>query len=212
MIIAIVTIMIIVKSNYNKALKTHKQNQEIETRELKPFNGIHAKGNIKIIWSQGSPQEVKIEGNKNSLNSIKTIAENGVLNVYAEEEDKKKGIVVMHLTVDTINRFILDKCRMESDSKVSLDNVRIELHSASYLKLKGEANTASIYCNSNSRFSGESFTIHDGYIETENISAAHIGKTNKLNIKAKDSSRVYYSGQPKSINISTSGSGSVMQN
>jgi hypothetical protein len=209
-VLGIIALTIIVKSNIRKAVKTQEENIKTEEITLQNFDCVHVQGNIRVEWTQDSPQQVKIKADNNASNHVKTEVNDGCLLIKAENNSDKSFRGVVQIQKEVLKEIRLENgSRFESESRISANNIKINVSSNSDLELDGEADSVDIFCSSNSRLDMENFKVINCNIEAESSTRAEVYATGKLNITAKSNSSVFYSGNPETLNVNTSGGGKI---
>jgi len=189
-----------IKIHYENHVADQKQRITTQTRKLEPFECIHAKGNVSIEWTQKVKQKVVVEADTADINKIRTNLRNGCLNVSAYDISGREPVV--KISVQDLKEITLaEGCEFDTESRVSIDELKLTMLSSSEANLHGKAKSAVIKCNSNSELDAEDFKLETCDLKATDNAEAEVYVTKKLNVVAKSQSYVEYSGNPKSVNI-----------
>jgi len=200
LLLGITVVLIGIKVHYENHVADQKQRITTQTRNLEPFNCIHAKGNISIEWAQKANQKVVVEADTSDIDKIRTNMHNGCLNVSAYDISGTEPVI--RISVQDLKEITLaEGCQFDTESSVSIEKLNLSMHSNSEADLHGEAKSAVIRCKSNSKLDAEGFRLENCELEAVDNADVEVYVTNKLNVTAKSSSNVEYSGNPETVNI-----------
>lgn len=212
LVIAIVTLMITIKAQYNKAVAEKKKMQTREEIELEAFNCLEAQGNIEIQWKASPYQKVVAEGNKKYVQQLTQHVKDSCLILKQENPDLSNEAFVVHIHKDALRKIKLDDgSNIITTQEVIQPYLDIELEGRSRAKLKGTIQSANIACHEESIFRGEELKIDQCNLSTTGESRAFVRVNNLLKAEAKGKSTVYYSGEPRNLQTNTSEEGSIRE-
>jgi len=200
LLLGITVVLIGTKVQYENHVADQKQRLTTQTRNLEAFNCIHAKGNISIEWTQKSNQEVVVEADTSDIDKIRTNIHNGCLNISAYDISGREPVI--KISVQELKEITLaEGCEFDTESKVSIKELKLTLLSNSEADLHGKAKSAVIRCESNSKLDAEGFKLKNCDLKVSDNAKVEVNVAKKLNVVAKSNSRVEYSGNPESVNI-----------
>jgi len=208
LLLGITAVLIGTKVQYEKHVANQKQQVTSQKRKMEAFNCMHAKGNISIEWTQKSNQEVVVEADTSDIDKIRTNLHNGCLNVSAYDISGRKPII--KISVQNLKEITLaEGCEFDTETRVSLEELKLTMFSNSDADIHGEAKSAIISCSSNSELDAGDFKLESCTLEATDEAQVEVNVTNILNVLAKNNSEVEYSGNPKTVNIDTDKSSEV---
>jgi hypothetical protein len=189
-----------IKIHYENHVADQKQRITTQTRNLEPFECVHAKGNVSIEWTQKAKQKVVVRADTTDIDKIRTNLRNGCLNVSAYDISGSEPVI--KISVQKLKEITLaEGCEFDTESRVSIDELKLTMLSNSEANLHGKAKSAVIRCNSNSELDAENFKLEACDLEATDNAEVEVYVTQKLNVIAKSKSHVEYSGNPESVNI-----------
>lgn len=201
-----------------------------EQRTVPGFTGIETHGSIDIIVSQGG-FNVKAEADKNVLQYIETVVENGRLIVRFKE-----GVSLMdfreakvYVTAPVLNAFethgsgninsegkIADSNKMElyisgsGDIELNLDcpEINTQTHGSGNITLEGQAKNLTAKINGSGDVTASRLKTENVKISISGSGNAEVFASESLDVDVSGSGDVAYKGSPK-ISTNVHGSGSV---
>ena len=218
-------------TGWNGDSYTGNGNVRTETRNVGNFSGIKTSGSIDLEISSGEAYSVTVEDDENILPLVITKVENGTLNVYYKSNTS--------ISDDNAKVYIkapsLDKIVSSGSANITITDVikndrQIEISVSGSGDIKGGVDAPKIYASIGGSgnvsldgrtkdFDGKvsgSGNLDCGGLHSENADVsvsgsgnAHVFASVSLKAHASGSGDVYYSGNPGSPEIHTSGSGSV---
>jgi|GEM_PF-2000087 len=202
LLLGITAVLVGTKVQYEKHVADQKQKVTTQTRKMEHFDCIHAKGNISIEWTQENEQKIVVKADTSDIDKIRTNVRNGCLNISAYDIAGREPTI--EIFVRNLKKITLaERCEFDTKSKVSLEKLKLTMHSNSEANLHGEAKSAEIRCSSNSELDAEGFKLKNCNLEATDNAEVEVNVTGRLNVVAKSNSNVEYSGNPKTVNIDT---------
>ncbi|HEV8079671.1 MAG TPA: head GIN domain-containing protein [Chitinophagaceae bacterium] len=211
--------------------KTGSGNIITQTRSLSKFEGVKTSGSIDIEVMNEQDQSVKVEADDNILPYIITEVEDGTLRVYY-----KPNISLQNTNAKVyVSTPILQKLMVSGSGSITskgtlkdADHIEIKTSSSGDIDalvdapsiIAGVSGSGSINLQGRTKtFNGSTSSRGDlkcKNLLSENVAvkvsgsgSAYIFASVHLDAKTSGSGDIYYSGNPQSPQIKTSGSGSV---
>ncbi len=202
-----------------------------ENRPVATFSGVEVSGGLEIFVKQDSVASVKIETDKNLQEYIITEVNDGVLEIYQENNtdlEATKGIRI-YVSNPSFKSFEASgateihgenkiqhnegiKLYVSGASKIELDvkapKISGELSGASSLKLSGETKDLNIDANGASHAKCFDLMTENAETELSGASSANISASIKITGEASGASNLTYKGNA-TVTVNTSGAGSV---
>jgi hypothetical protein len=113
-----------------------------ETRDIGTFNEIHLSGFADVHIAQGKESDLKISGESNLLNFIKTRVDNGVLIISTKEgvNIRNHESIMIYVSTPELEKIRLSGAgNLVSDNKWNLDK-KLEIRTSGAGRIKAEFN------------------------------------------------------------------------
>jgi hypothetical protein len=180
-----------------------------ETRQIGAFSSVDVSGAYEVeIVCQKSPGIV-IEGDDNILPLVKTYVENNTLYVRSEHGfNVKQPIKVRITTAD------LQGVSSSGASNITLEGVKneqlvIETTGASKIDAAGETRSLEIESSGASKVDVRDLRAERVKVSLSGAGYANVYASEEVNAHVSGASSVTYYGEPKVVNKSVSGAGSI---
>ncbi len=218
----------------NPLKPVHAVVADVEDRKVSDFNGINLSGSYDYYVKQGNTNAVRVEAPAKVLPYIITEVKNGVLNVYTKNHTNwgnlfKNEKIAVYITAKDINSIKLsgsgdvffkeginstDMAVTLSGSgdvvgKINASSVECTLTGSGDLKISGRAENAKIKLTGSGDLSARELQTVNTYVELVGSGDVDVNVSGSLNAKLAGSGDIRYSGNPKSVSKSKSGSGSI---
>jgi Putative auto-transporter adhesin, head GIN domain len=219
------------------ASSIYAQNTE-ETRNVSNFKGIRISSGIDLYIKQGSVESVRIVGDKDKLEKVKTEKEGDVLKIYAGSSKgwfnfdfdwSNKKTIKAYVTVKNLNSISatggsdvfsegkLDLIKLDikatggSDVKLDLDTDELtcETTGGSDVTLSGTATVFKASATGGSDLKAKNLRTNFCNISSTGGSDAHVWAEKEISISATGGSDVYHKGGARVVQSSASGGSDV---
>lgn len=201
-----------------------------ESRDLPAFEGVSLAFSGNVYITQGSPQRVEIEADKNTLEVIETRIENNVLVLkYKNGQWRDMGKVTVHITMPVISALtIAGSGDMTCKSPLRVQELELNVSGSGSLKMDHLAfheidaavsGSGSISLSGNgdpgeldARITGSGnlnageLSVGEAVVNITGSGSAHVFVVKELETNITGSGSVYYKGNP-TINANAVGSG-----
>ena len=202
-----------------------------QTRSLSNFEGVKTSGSIDIEVMNDQNQTVKVEADDNILPYIITEVEDGILKVYY-----KPNISLQNTNAKVyVSALILKKLMVSGSGSITSkgtlkDTDRIEIKTSSSgdinalvdapsiiakvsgsgsITLQGRTKTFNGSTSSSGDLKCKNLLSENATVKVSGSGSAYVYASVHLDVKTSSSGDIYYSGNPNSPQIKTSGSGNV---
>ncbi len=200
-----------------------------ETRQVSSFHGIEAGSAFSIIVKKGDVQNLQIETDDNIMPLIKSKVKDGVLELSTKGSINNASSFKVNITVAHLDKVdISGACKLSSPDrfdeqdieidasgasklifKVKTNHLDIDASGASTVILTGFANNADMEVSGASKLKAYELEINTADIDCSGASHAYINAKESLKGESSGASSITYMGNPKIVDIETSGAGSV---
>lgn len=204
-----------------------------ENRNVSGFKGVNLSGSYNYYITQGGSESVRVEAPAKLLPYIVTEVKNGVLQVYTRNNTNWNVFgnekIAVYITAKELNSIQLSGSGdVIFNEGVKANNLRVTLSGSGDIKgkitvtdfecnltgsgdieLSGRTENAKIKLVGSGDFSGRGIQTINTYVEVVGSGDAEVNATESLNAKVSGSGDIRYSGNPKNVKKTTSGSGDI---
>ena len=201
-----------------------------QDRQLSSFNAIKVSGGIDVELSQGNEPKLQVEADENLLVLIHTELNNGVLNIYHDENIQKSKTMKIHLTFKQLDAITASGgCDIESKHKLNFTTLKMDLTGGCDIKLEcktdnlvckqnggcdvvlnGEAHQGTFDVSGGSDVKASAFLLKECTIDASGGSDVSVNVTSELTAKATGASDIIYYGKPAKVIKSAHGSSDII--
>ncbi|MGI8819416.1 MAG: head GIN domain-containing protein [Chthoniobacterales bacterium] len=179
-----------------------------DTRQLPAFNEVEANGAYDVTWASGEPG-FSVTTDENLLPHIQARSEDGKLKIEWDKWLKgTRGIKIM-ITSPTLARVQLNGAVRFVGSNFSGPELYLTANGASRVALQGNVNAVSAEMNGASRLDAESLVTRAMELSISGAGKAEVNVSEVLKVDISGAGKVVYTGNPKTVDKSISGAGSV---
>ncbi|SES75546.1 head GIN domain-containing protein [Hymenobacter actinosclerus] len=207
-----------------------------ETRTVAPFTAVGLGGPMQVIFRQGSPQKVEVEGDAEDLAHLETIVEDGQLRINTKRENRLinsysfRSKVTIYVTAPTVTALSVGGSgSLRAADPIRAGKLRLAVAGSGSLQLAGvtaDELSSSVSGSGSLKVGGGSVASQQISIsgsggvqadqlqsKTCNVRVAGSGScrvqaTETLDARLAGSGSVYVRGNPR-VSSSTAGSGRV---
>lgn len=194
-----------------------------EVRSCEPFNSIDISGNIELLLTNDSSQQITISAQEDYLPKIITKVENGVLHIYADHIFMNRSIKVK-VSSDSIRSIKANgACEIKTESQLITPDFKLELTGASQANmdinvtgtceldltgasqanLTGNCENLKVDGTGACQIEADELIAKKANVKVTGASHAVVYATEKLDANASGASEIECKGSPKSVNKST---------
>lgn len=210
--------------------------QKTEDRHLSGFNAVEVGGPYDVTVTQGTTESVRVEAPEDIIGHVTTEVENGVLKIYDKRHDfhwndlfwhHKK--ILVYVTIKDVNSIVVsgsgdvtfhnglhaDKMSLrvsgsgDVDGELEVKSLETSISGSGDVKLSGHAETSAVRVSGSGDYSARGLITSDTAVHVSGSGDAKIYASNKVDASVSGSGDVRYSGSPKSVYKSKSGSGDI---
>ncbi len=180
-----------------------------EKRDVGAFTSIDVSGAYEVsIVSQKSPG-LEIEGDENILPLVDTYVKDGTLYINSERGFNVKKAIKLRITTTD-----LQGVSSSGASQITLENVKneqlvIQTSGASKIEAAGETKSLEIESSGASKVDVQDLRASRVKVSMNGAGRAQVYATEEVNAEANGASNITYYGDPKVVNKSASGAGSI---
>ena len=202
-----------------------------ETRKAGPFEKISVSRGMNVYITQGESHRIVVKADENLLDAIETKIEDNTLKITTSENIRQSTSKKVYVTIPGISEIkSAAGSNVYSENTLETKALVIGTSSGSNMKLQVEAGELSVSSSSGSnvRLEGtaETFTgkaSSGANIKAEDLRVTHCNATTSSGAnlwisvgetfegKASSGGNIYYSGNPKTVNLESSSGGNLIK-
>jgi Putative auto-transporter adhesin, head GIN domain len=183
--------------------------RKTEKRDLKSFKAIDAKGAYEINVTCQKPASFEIEADDNLLPLIKTEVHDGVLTVSSDENYHSAKAVALRITVPELTEAISRGAGEINISDAAGEKLHLESMGAASFNATGKVKSVEISSSGAGKIDAANLQAEKAKVDVTGAASVEVYASDQLDVKVSGVGSVEYSGNPKTVNKSVSGIGSV---
>ena len=184
-------------------------NRKTEKRDLKSFKAIDTKGAYEINVTCQKPTSFEIEADDNILPLIETEVHDGVLIVSNDESYNSSKAVVLRITLPELTEAISHGAGQIKISDAAGEKLRLESLGAASIDVTGKVKSVEISSTGAGEINAANLQAEKAKVDVTGAASVEVYASDQLDVKVSGASSVEYSGNPKTVNKSVAGIGSV---
>ena len=215
--------------DFNMGVKGDRNVTTTDRALTSDFNAIEVSRGLDVYLTQGETEGIRVQADKNLQEIIKVEVENGVLNIYAEENISSAASKKVMVNFKNINK-ILTSSGSDVVSTTIITADKLEIHTSSGCDVELEVDVENLICEASSgsdiKLSGITSTFRADASSGSDIKAAQLKalKTNaqansgaditvntskELTANANSGGDIKYYGNPEKVEKNDSPSGNI---
>lgn len=187
----------------------------VQKRNISAFHAIETSSGIEVIISKDDKEELAVSvGDKEYLDEVRTIVENGTLKIFRSSNWKlwnkwKNWKVKAYVSFNQLDELKATSGGSITGSDMKLDKLSVRLNSGGSINLSGTVESLDVDGNSGAQFKG--YSLHAVICKADMSSGAGLQITVAKEISAKATSGGYvrFKGEGLIRNIDVNSGGSV---
>ena len=186
--------------------------RKLETRELKSFNAIDTTGAYEVDVTCQKSASFEIEGDDNILPLIRTEVRDGVLFVSPEQGYNSNRPISLRINLPDLVGVTTNGAGKIHVVDVKNDRIEFKSTGAAAIDVAGETKTVEISSTGAGKIDTSSLRAGKATVKVTGAAKVDVYATEQLDVTVSGAGKVTYSGDPKVVNKSVSGIGSVSKN
>jgi hypothetical protein len=211
---------------------------DTQDRHLTGFKGVDAQGSFDVYITQGANESVKVEAPNDIIERIKTEVNGGVLRIFSKGNSSNWNFnlfggnhkkVVIYVVAKDLNAVSVSgsgdvffkngintptlKLRVSGsgdlNGKVQVKELETSVSGSGDVRLTGSAASSEVHVSGSGDFRGGDLTTTSTAVHVSGSGDASVNANTKIDASVSGSGDVHYSGNPKSVSKSKSGSGDI---
>jgi hypothetical protein len=208
----------------------------LQTRNVLNYNQIDLADNVSLIFTNDTGNQVQVEAGQNIIEGVKTEVVDGVLQIrntnrcnWLRDYNKPLNIYlsgnrIWRITYNSSGDIVstgtlkLDSLKVEVWGGCGTIDLSIDVWQGSFslnlgtvdLRLRGISAITTVYTGDYGFFDGRDMKTGYTYITCKGSNDCYVRASNYLDATISSIGNIYYSGDPKSINVKVNGSGKLI--
>lgn len=182
-----------------------------ERRDLDAFTGIDVSGGFQIEITAQKDFAVEVEADDNLLPLIKTEVRGGVLHIETEQRVSSENGLKIRISAPDIDDIDASGASRVNLAAVKNDNLRVHTSGASRITLSGETDEFIVEASGACTVEAGNLKARKADVDISGASTVIVFATDDLRSEASGASKIFYSGNPKNIEKSSSGASTIRE-
>jgi len=180
-----------------------------EKRNLPAFKGIETTGAYEVEVMCQKPASFEIEADDNILPLIRTDVRDGVLYVTSEKSYNPSRAVSLRISLPELTAVSSRGAGEVTIQDAQSDDLKIESMGAASIKAAGKVKNATISSSGAGDIDANRLQAEKARVTVAGAASVSVYATEQLDVSVSGVGSVTYGGNPKTVNKSVSGIGSV---
>ena len=183
------------------------------TLDLPALRGVDVAGSQQVVVTQGSAQEVTVEGQANLIDILSTrVNDDGVWDIRFTEEVRRADDFTIYITMATLEQVsVSGSGEVSSDGAFELDRLSVSVAGSGGVSLAGTVDEQTVQVSGSGSVSNYSLTSRQTTATLSGSGDIRVTATEVLNATLSGSGDIRYRGNPATVNQNASGSGSILR-
>lgn len=211
--------------------------QKTEDRHLSGFNGVSLAGSYDVYITQGATESVKVEAPEDVISHIITEVDGGMLKIYNKNNDNfhwgdlfgHHKRIIIYVAAKDLNSVSVSgsgdiffkggihtnalKLRVSGSGDmlgaVEVKTLESSISGSGDMKLSGHAESSSVRVVGSGDFTARNLLTVYTAVHVSGSGDADINASDKIDASVAGSGDIHYTGGPKHVSSSKSGSGDI---
>lgn len=184
-------------------------NRKAEKRDLPAFKAIDTTGAYEVEVNCQKPASFEIEADDNILPLIKTAVRDGVLYVTSEKSYNPSTPVTLRISLPEVIAISSRGAGEITVQDAKSDDLKIDSTGAASIKAAGKVSSVTISSTGAGDIDSSRLQAQKARVTVAGAASVNVYATEQLDVSVSGVGSVTYSGNPRTVNKSVSGIGSV---
>ena len=184
-------------------------NRKTEKRELKSFTAVDTGGAYDVNIVCQKPASFEIEADDNLLPLIKTEVRDGVLYVNSDQEFHSSKSPALRITLPELSSVASHGAADINISDANSTELKLVSTGADSIDAAGKSKSVTISSTGAGSINTSNLTAEKAKVDITGAAKVDVYASDQLDVTVSGVGSVTYSGNPKTVNKSVSGIGSV---
>ncbi len=186
----------------------------VQKRTVNSFHAIETSSGIEVIISKGDKEELAVSaGNKDYLDEVRTVVQNGVLKISRTDDWKlwrqwKNWHIKVYVSYTKLEELKASSGGSINGSDISLEKLSARLNSGGSITLSGTVGSLDVDGNSGAQFHGYALKVNNCLAEASSGAGIQVTVDKEISAKANSGGYIRYKGEGliRDINVNSGGS------
>jgi hypothetical protein len=186
----------------------------VQKRSISSFHAIETSSGIEVIISKGDKEELAVSANnKDYLDEVSTVVQNGVLKISRTDDWKlwrqwKNWRIKVYVSYTKLEEVKANSGGSINGTDISLDKLSARLNSGGSMTLSGTVGSLSVDGNSGAQFHGYSLKVTNCHAEASSGAGIQVTVDKEISARANSGGFIRYKGEGliRDINVNSGGS------
>jgi hypothetical protein len=180
------------------------------TLDLDDIRGLAVSGSQNVVVTQGSPQEIVVEGQANLIDILSTRVRDGIWEVRFTENTRSTEDFTVFVTVPDVDQInVSGSGNVSGNGDLVLDELSVTVSGSGNVSLAGTVDEQTAIVSGSGKVSNYSMSSRQTTATVSGSGAVRVTATETLNATVSGSGDISYRGNPAAVTRSISGSGQV---
>ncbi|MFZ1977755.1 MAG: head GIN domain-containing protein [Bacteroidota bacterium] len=180
-----------------------------DTREMPAFESIVCDGGYEVHITCQAQQSVSIQSDENILPFVKTEVSGDRLRIYTKGNLAPTQGIQITVSVPRLEEFTVNGSAEGDVQKILSDSFTLAINGSSRMNLSGSADELKIHISGSAKINADSLAAKGVKAHIEGSGTIYCQAANSIDARIDGSGKIKYHGEPKTVNQSINGSGSV---
>jgi Putative auto-transporter adhesin, head GIN domain len=180
-----------------------------DTREMPAFESIVCDGGYDVHVTCQAQQSVAVQSDENLLPFVKTEVSGGRLRVYTKGNLSPTQGIRITVSVPRLEELTVNGSAEGDVQKILSDSFTLAINGSSRMNLSGSADELKIHISGSAKINADSLAAKGVKAHIEGSGTIYCQAANSIDARIDGSGTIKYHGEPKTVNQSINGSGSV---
>jgi len=182
-----------------------------QTRPLAAFDGISVQGPINMTVHAGKQQSLVLQGDDKFLKNVETKVVNGKLQIsfHSHNKNELSSDLKILIAVPVLRSFYVEGAGSAELNNISGDSIDIGFHGAGKLAANGSVKLLKLQAHGVGDVDTKALHAQQANVNFEGIGAVKVYASERLDAVVQGLGSLSYYGNPKIVNKTVEGLGSV---
>jgi hypothetical protein len=181
-----------------------------QTRNVAPFSAIEVRGPVDMVVQVGKPQSIQLKGDDKFLARLQTSVVNGKLVIsFPKNENNIKGDNKIMLGMPALTAFHLEGAGSAELNNIQGNSVDIGFQGAGRLVANGNVGQLKLVAQGVGDVNTKALLAKQANVSFEGIGAVKVHASERLDANVQGMGSLNYYGNPRIVNKTVEGIGSV---
>ncbi len=173
------------------------------------FESIVCDGGYEVHITCQAQQSVSIQSDENILPFVKTEVSGDRLRIYTKGNLAPTQGIQITVSVPRLEEFTVNGSAEGDVQKILSDSFTLAINGSSRMNLSGSADELKIHISGSAKINADSLAAKGVKAHIEGSGTIYCQAANSIDARIDGSGKIKYHGEPKTVNQSINGSGSV---